>query len=277
MIAVQTLTTEVPGFRMTKQEVEIWCLSAFHLRRWFKEVLLFTDDAGKEAAKQLRLPYTAIIEGAFGAVPKGFKKYYALAKLLAYRLMGKPFHHSDIDVIWLKAPPDEFLHQPVHVQCPESEADHYASPILDSLVPSNWARPGRPWNMGVFGGCNAELIRDYADAAIRYFFQIAEKAEGCSPHFACCVFEQFFLGEFLRGRGIEPAALLESLHESDERARQIGFRHFISGSKRDPIYSEGIGRKMDECCHSCVGRIQGALEILNPVRPNRQSRSLLVH
>lgn len=267
MIAVQTLLTGAPGFRMTEQEVEIWCLSAHHLRRWFKDTLLFTDSRGEEAAKALGLPYYSIITGVFDVIPAGFRKYYALAKILTYRLMGVPFHHSDIDVMWLKPPPEKYLNTPVHVQCPEFEDKHYAGQALEKLVPENWKRPGEPWNMGVFGGTDTRTIRQYADEAISQFYKMAFAAESCSPHFACCVFEQFFLGEFMQAMRIGVTPLLPTLYQSDELARALGFRHFIAGSKRDPKYSAGIKKKVHGCCTWYSARIPEAMRILNQASP----------
>lgn len=267
MIGLQTLYTESPGFRMTAQEIAIWCISATMLKRHFPKTTLMTDKRGAMIVEALRIPYSEMASKAFDCIPPGFSRYYALAKIISYRSVHEPFHHCDLDAIWMKPPPEKFLNNRIHVQCPEFEEKHYNMGVLNALADPSWERPGNPWNCGVFGGLDWAMIWEYSDGAINNFFRVAEAASKLSAHATCCVIEQFYLGQFLKEKGIAPVPLLPTLYGSDFMAKSFGFHHFIAGSKRNSKYLPRILEILRQVCPhvTCDMLIDASMIMTQPI------------
>lgn len=75
-----------------------WTLSCLQLRKYYDDVLLITDDFGKELLINiLNLPYTTVNTGLNG-LSSYHPDLWALGKIYSYGCQNKPFIHVDGDV-----------------------------------------------------------------------------------------------------------------------------------------------------------------------------------
>ena len=75
-----------------------WALSCLQIRKYYDEVLLITDDFGKELLiNLLNLPYTSVNTG-LNELRSFHPDLWALGKIYSYDCQNKPFIHVDGDV-----------------------------------------------------------------------------------------------------------------------------------------------------------------------------------
>jgi hypothetical protein len=151
-----------------------WALSASLLRRWFPELVLYTDNEGAAAARHLQLPYDQIFVTLDRQTASPL--LWNLPKLLTYRAENAPFLHVDLDFLMWKPIAPELLAAPILAQRPETrmEEQQFYRLTLRALnrilpqLPPLW-RTGSvdelarsSINCGVFGGFEIDLIHRYA-------------------------------------------------------------------------------------------------------------------
>ncbi|MEO1487503.1 MAG: DUF6734 family protein [Bacteroidota bacterium] len=91
------------GFRSNKHHYMSWALSCLQFKKYYEEVELVTDLAGKKLLiDTLNLPYSSV-RTDFENLSHYPKQLWAIGKLYTYSLQDKPFLHVDGDVyIWEK-------------------------------------------------------------------------------------------------------------------------------------------------------------------------------
>jgi hypothetical protein len=233
-----------------------WALSVETARRHYPDTALVTDsDGARLLVDALGLPFAQVstqLDGLAGCDPE----WWVLGKLHAYRVQERPFLHLDGDVfLWNALPPDVAVGA-VIAQNPESfdfdgEDSWYRPRAVEAAVveaggwlPEEWrrftaSRTGAALCCGILGGHRTDMLREFADRAIRIIGHPAN-----APAWSRLddrigsniLFEQYFLAAFLAFHGIAPRCLFDSAVESwdPEAARRIGYTHLIGGSKSDP-------------------------------------------
>jgi hypothetical protein len=151
-------------------------LSCLLLRRFYSEVELVTDTAGKEILIDLlELPYTKVSTDL-----DHFSNYppilWALPKLYAYSIQRSPFLHVDGDVFIWDAFKPNITQAPVVVQSPDFENEKIYSDSLSYLrnlinyVPeplaSSYTNNFKALNAGVLGGTDVDFLSFYGSTAL---------------------------------------------------------------------------------------------------------------
>ncbi|QXV63900.1 hypothetical protein INP83_12375 [Mucilaginibacter sp. 21P] len=156
-----------------------WALSCLQLRRFYKDVELVTDEAGKKLLiDQLNLPYTKVTV-VLDNINDYHPDLWALGKLYSYNIQEEPFLHIDGDIyIWKPFEP-ALLRSGLIAQHLEKGHSYYVKvmKMVDEHIPYlpetliNY-RKNNPainaFNTGLFGGCDVEFIRKYSERAIQF-------------------------------------------------------------------------------------------------------------
>ena len=231
---------------MTPQWRVMAALAVSYAARHYKEVVLVTDGAGEKLFAPLRLPFTEVdlrLEG-FKA-PLGA---WAAGKLRTYYLQTEPFIHIDFDVFLDRCwPAARFNAAKYLVQSTESH-ERYIHSL--SLIPDEWRNelslPPKlfyAYNMGVFGGTQADSIAEYAERAL----YAVRNSGDFHPH-TMPVFEQAFFARFSQDYGFDVTEVLPG-PDIDAQAEELGYIHLM-GAK--------------EGCAECMGKVRRRLQDLDP-------------
>lgn len=91
------------GWLHEKYNYMSWAFSCLKLRQYYNDVVLYTDDLGKELLiNELELPYTNV-RLDLNDLKTYDSRLWAVGKLYTYSLQNEPFIHVDGDVyIWDK-------------------------------------------------------------------------------------------------------------------------------------------------------------------------------
>jgi hypothetical protein len=258
-----------------------WGLSLRLARRHYPETMLVTDCAGKALLVDcLGLSFTRVsteLESIANADPG----WWALGKLIAYRMQERPFVHLDTDVFLWKPLPPSLMNASVFAQCPEDHsgtADWCAPREVeraftqrDLSLPAEWEwsrsrslNSYREANCGIIGGNRTDFIRYYANLALDLVLNPAYAAAWAAfdnKDGLNMVVEQFLLSasvEFHRShpdspfRGINMRYLFSSTSEAvdQEAAVRAGFTHLWGDAKRDSLVVQRLEqRTRDEDVH----------------------------
>ncbi|HEV2275907.1 MAG TPA: DUF6734 family protein [Acidobacteriaceae bacterium] len=250
-----------------------WGLSLRLARRHYPETMLVTDLEGKALlVDTLGLSFTHV-STELESIRKVDPGWWALGKLISYRLQDRPFVHLDTDVFLWKPLPAGFSSAHVFAQCPE---DH--PPLAEWCGPHEverafgqhglslpaeweWSRSRglnyyREANCGIMGGACMDFIHYYADLAIDLVLNPSHaKAWAAFDDRAGynMVVEQFLLlacVEFHRShpgspyRGIGMRYLFPSFGEAfdPDAAARAGFTHLLGDAKRDTV----VARRLEQ-------------------------------
>ena len=231
-----------------------WALSCCSLRKYYDDVVLYTDRQGYEILiEKLHLPYTEVHVVYDGNIC--LPQHWALAKIKTYAMQTTPFLHVDGDIYVSKPFPENLFRAPLIVQNEEIGTIYYQK-MLDAImrIPNVWlpgyvcnALGGKllpSYNMGVFGGWDIDFIHDYSREAEAFLDKNNMNDEG-NPYSAvdCNVFfEQMIFAIYAKQRGREvmgiiPHAVRDNGYTRDEfcdviKFQEKGFFHVLGGHKR---------------------------------------------
>lgn len=258
-----------------------WGLSLRLAREHYPETMLVTDRAGKALlVDSLGLRFTRV-STELESLRNVDSGWWALGKLVAYRMQQQPFVHLDTDVFLWKPLPPELLHASLFAQCPEehSAIEQWCAPREiervfaqhDLSLPAEWefARSQRldayrEANCGILGGNRTDFIRYYANLALDLVTNSAHAGAWAAFDYKDglnMVIEQFLFTacfEFHRShpespfRGTNMRYLFSSTGEAvnQEIAARAGFTHLWGDSKRDNIVAHRLEqRTRDEDAH----------------------------
>lgn len=263
-----------------KHHLLAWILSLETARKHYPETTLVTDDEGAEMlVNGLGLEFDSV-STVLNALHEQDPDWWILGKLLAYRSQAYPFVHVDTDVFLWNALPKELDVAPVFTQNPEyfvfgqHEATcwWYRPEIFNERVkrmggwlPDEWNWYfGKQRNLayccGILGGNNVDLIRHYADMALKIAinpnnqaaFSLMENKPG-----DCLLIEQYFLAACIEYhqqfknssfQTVNMQCLFSSPEEafSSNRAHQLGYTHLIGEAKRDPAIAERLEKRVSQ-------------------------------
>ncbi|PKB16142.1 DUF6734 family protein [Flavobacterium sp. 5] len=167
------------GFICPEIHFMSWTLSCLQLHKFYKNVELHTNEAGKKILIDLLgLPYTKVhlsLENDF--MHSLLPSMWAYSKIHTYSLQEKPFLHVDGDIFIWKAFDEKLMQSDLIAQNVESNLPVYKSCITAlekqaSFVPS-WLNisdsENKAYNAGIIGGTNIPFFKEYTRLAIQFY------------------------------------------------------------------------------------------------------------
>lgn len=274
-----------------KHHLLAWILSLATARRHFSSTALFTDDEGaRMLVDGLGLEFDHLsteLNGLHDQDPE----WWVLGKLHTYRSQAEPFVHIDSDVFLWNPLPDRMLRADVlgqNVEFFSFDDSWYRPGLFDSLIQAaqGWAPEEWSWytsvrgesavSCGIVGGNNADFLRHYADAAIR-FVQHPDNARAWSlvgdKISDNVLMEQYFLSaciEYHRNKsdspfqGLDVQYLFEPPEDpwDPDAAARVGYTHMIGLAKVDDELAQRlearVRRDYPAQYERCVRYITGA-------------------
>jgi len=210
-----------------------WALSCLQLRRFYEEVELVTDRAGKEILIDfLQLPYTSVrIE--LNALDHYDAGLWSIGKVYTHGLQDKPFLHVDSDVVLLKPFPERIAQagivtQSLEIGYPLFTGGHktiwdcfVSRPVYFSEIYAN--QHTDCCNAGIIGGTDIAFLHRYVEEVFS-FLALNEQPllETAVPIDAGCVavmLEQVILYAFAQHCG-KPIDYL--LHREEHALGEVG-------------------------------------------------------
>ncbi len=180
-----------------------WALSCLTLRKYYKNVILFTDDLGKELLiDRLELLYTDV-RLDLNDLEKYDSRLWAVGKLYTYSLQDKPFIHVDGDVyIWNKF--NLFSEkQDIIVQNKYDFTTHHnyekvkkflleeLNEVPDAIV-EQWKKQTNLFsiNAGVIGGVDIAFFKEYTKRAFDFIHSNTDKIPFFPRDYLNVIFEE---------------------------------------------------------------------------------------
>jgi hypothetical protein len=269
-----------------------WVLSVNVARLHYNDTLLVTDTPGRRLlVDRLGLEFAAVSTelDRLGAHDPG---WWALGKLVAYRLQTTPYVHIDSDAYLWKPLPPALEAAPVLAQHPEyhrlGQAGYHPDAIEQSMaahggvLPAEWewARSRGPMlraeNCGILGGQDTAFLRHYANQAIATI----ERPENApaweqvgDKRTHNLVVEQFLLSAclgFHRDRdgspffGVRAAYLFPSWSDATDanQAARRGYTHLMAWSKGTPAARRRLEARVRRDYPDYLRRCERARELL---------------
>jgi hypothetical protein len=249
------------GFNTEQDMIFFAALSVSLSRKWFKEVELVTDTYGKELfVDKWKLPFTSVVV-ALDELEHIDKTHWAIGKLKACSIQTKPFMHQDMDVFWFKKPPGFVLNADAAFQNPEMhEVIHsvYKPFILHARKHFKKPKPFisydqiRAVNCGImaFNEASLPIFKDLYEHAleyIEYYDSSGDDMPNRNWNLSSLVFEQVHIYWFLFNAGIDIVYLSNDddyQWVTEDRAKELGYTHTISNSKRLPSTLKKVMKKL---------------------------------
>ncbi|WP_035354684.1 DUF6734 family protein [Edaphobacter aggregans] len=261
-------------WRQPKHHLMSWGLSLRLAQEYFPETVLITDTWGKELlVDDLGLEF-AHVSTELDRLKNIDPEWWALGKLVAYRMQEKPFIHLDTDVFLWKPLPPSLLSADVFTQCPEHHSldeavgpylieDLFAKFELPLPVEWVWSRSTHTtWfpeeNCGIFGGNNIPFIRYFSQAALDLVTS-GKHADAWSTFGdkdgSNMLVEQYLLSACIGYhrsnpqspfRGISSRHLFPSFAESynPSLATKAGFTHLLGDAKTNEHATDRLERRI---------------------------------
>jgi hypothetical protein len=167
------------GFVSPEIHYMSWALSCLQLLKFYPEVELHTNTAGKEVLIDLLgLPYTKVhlsLETKF--IKNLLPCMWAYCKIHTYSLQKEPFLHIDGDVFIWKPFDVSLMQSPLIVQNIDEDLQVYAN-CLDILEKEAYYKPDwmllpespiRAYNAGIIGGGDIAFFKEYTDLAFEFY------------------------------------------------------------------------------------------------------------
>ncbi|TRX04172.1 DUF6734 family protein [Flavobacterium gawalongense] len=167
------------GFVCPEIHYMSWAFSCLQLKKFYSDVELHTNQAGKEILIDLLgLPYTKVhlsLETEF--MQNLLPDMWAYAKIHSYSLQKDPFLHVDGDVFIWKAFETELMQSPLIAQNLEDNLTIYHH-SLDAIkkhanyIP-DWinldSEHPKAYNAGIIGGTAISFFKEYIDLAFEFY------------------------------------------------------------------------------------------------------------
>lgn len=194
------------GWLRPEYNLMSWALSCLCLRKYYKEIALYTDVQGKHVLIDLlHLPYTEVnvVYDTTLCLPQ----HWAYTKIKTYSIQTKPFLHVDGDIFLTKPISEEVITAPLIAQNREIGTAYYKRMmdrilqepaiklpkyIADGLKEESIAS----YNMGIFGGSDLDFIHQFCHEAFEFMKSNRMNDNTCKHSFIDCnvFFEQVIFG-----------------------------------------------------------------------------------
>ncbi len=242
-----------------------WGLSLATASRHYRATRLVTDDEGARILiDELQLPFESVstaLNGLDGEDPG----WWSLGKIEAYRLQQEPFVHIDADVFLWKRLPSHVEEAEIFAQNPEpigpgpsvyrpGEIERALDYPECGWLPEEWLtfrdHPS-PYGAccGILGGQNADLIRHYAETALRLIRDPRNRSGMLAlpnKHDHMVLLEQYTLAMCAHHQGVTLRYLFDELGDAfhPEYAAEVGYTHLASNAKRDRRIASLLERRV---------------------------------
>jgi len=241
-----------------------WVMSAHSLRKYYDDVVLYTDTIGKHLLiDTFHLPYTEVctVFDDFPCLPQ----HWALSKIKTYSMQIKPFIHIDGDIFITEPLPKRVKDAPLVAQNREIGTIYYRRMMARILEHRNIRLPEyinkglredsiASYNMGFFGGTDLDFIHRYCQEVFD-FMEENHMNDASYPH--SCVdcnvfFEQVILAVMTDREGREVTGVLDQPVKDEGYTRtnfcdldhygNKPFYHILGGHKRNQAVCEMMDR-----------------------------------
>ncbi len=235
------------GWRHKKYEYMSWALSCLTLKKFYPDIEVVTDLAGKKLLiDQLELPYKNVrIE--LDCLDKYPEELWAVGKLLAYGLQDEPFIHVDNDIfIWEKFSAKIEKAQLV-AQHVDDEETHYNF-AMDHLKTNNIQIPSillkdlrrynkyNASNAGIIGGNNIDFFKEYVKEAFDFIDSQFGKTHKTIIGSSCAIiYEQYLYSALARKNTIKICHLFEE--KEKKTMNLVNFMNKYGRKKYVHLYS----------------------------------------
>lgn len=167
------------GFLCPEIHWMAWAFSCLQLRKFYPDVELHTNQAGKEILiDTLKLPYTKVhlsLENDF--MNNLHPKMWAYSKIHTYSIQKEPFLHVDGDVFIWEAFDEQLLKSPLIAQNIEDDLDiyHKSLQVINRYADykPDWLTFSqdhpKAYNAGILGGSDLSFIKEYTDLAFQFY------------------------------------------------------------------------------------------------------------
>jgi hypothetical protein len=259
-----------------EQHLLSWILSLQTARKHFHQTTLYTDDLGaRMLVDGLGLEFDTV-STELNALDTHDPSWWALGKILTYRLQRDAFIHIDNDVyLWKPLPLTSDT--PLFAQNPEGFVvgasfympEHFESAVKkqsEGWMPEEWqwyrksGKFQRAESCGIFGGCRTDFVSHYASLALRIVEHPGNQSAWQSLSSKVernILIEQYFLSaciEFHRSRpdslyhGINIQYLFDNVDDTlnPRKAAEAGYTHLIAGAKRNRAAAVNLEKRVQK-------------------------------
>lgn len=232
-------------FLMASQKLSLNCA-----KKHFDRVHFVTDSAGREHFKEL--PFDTV-STELDTLDPAYGDAWCLGKLVTYKTAaerGEPFLHIDYDVYLWPQFRRELLESELLAQHDEGDMSYvfYNVPVVLANCPKLYllenVRPLNAINTGVLGGKNCEFLAAYAEEALAFLLDPANRKFWTSNKWLdprgdniwqkTCVSEQYYLEAFRRHREKTITYVLPR-DTSEKNAREAGYTHLLMAKWRPDV------------------------------------------
>lgn len=244
---------EFVGFNSEKMLAATTYLSVRYSLRWFDEVELVTDQAGKELlVDKYKIPYTSV-RTDLDQINHINPIHWAYGKLIACQLQDKPFMHQDNDVIWFKRPPSYILEAQSCFQNIENDSGlHSFYQGMMQHAKQNFNKKKdfinydtlESLNCGIMVFNDLTAINPWVEHAKEYIEYYDANYDYLKTIFnlSSIIFEQLHLNWFLKHYGYDIKVIDDHFKGwvHPDYATKIGYTHLIGDSKRHKMVEDKI-------------------------------------
>lgn len=238
----------------SKDLINIQKLSAYFAKQSYGNIHFLTDSESECYFQDV--PWTSV-ETSLDSVSHEYPDVWSLSKLEAYKIIAKkgdPFVHVDYDVILWRPLPEWLFHTGVFAQCPEQTIGHlYETEKFFLNCPNKHCfdlqAPDYAYNVGIFGGSDLDFIYSYADSAIKFVVDPANKNfwakySGYSKYWCkATLAEQHFLASFAAIKNKEVRCLFP-YWPTESMAIERNYTHLMAGKSMPHIL-----KRVEELCN----------------------------
>jgi len=240
-----------------------WALSCLQLKKFYPEVELYTNAAGREVLiNRLRLPY----DGVHILNDMDFpKQLWAYPKLYTYSVQNSPFLHVDGDAFFWERLSAGVLQQPLIAQNIEINGPYYwgllkylesTGVILPESIRMLLAEGIQPaaFNAGILGGTDTGFIKAYTAEAFGFVNTNYQKLESLNLPEVNMIFEQVLFYSMSRRRNTGVTCYLD---EEITDMTYPGFADFENaGGDVKYIHLMGAFKQNPDRCYRLAERLR---------------------
>jgi len=240
-----------------------WALSCLQLKRYYKHVELYTNNAGYEVLiNRLKLPYSKVhvVLNDIRFPPQ----LWAYPKIYTYSLQTEPFLHIDGDAFFWEKLDASVLKNPLIAQNIEISVPFFKT-ILKHLLRLNIVFPEiimeclhanevAAYNAGIIGGQDIDFFKTYTAEAFKFINENYDKLAILKIPEVNMIYEQVLFYCLAKKRNVNVSCYLK---EEVDDMNYPGFADFMNVAG-DTIYIHLMGtfKKNANCCYMLAKRLR---------------------
>jgi hypothetical protein len=220
-------------YYMPDHKLIVLMLSAINWKRFYGEVVLYTDDKMVEFLKRTGIYdlhlWDEINTDVVNNIPKVIDPniYWAGAKLFAISQIEPPFATVDVDMWYKQYYEFDFSLDLMYFHREDRTYPYYPPPhlIIEKQPKIDTSKPSYAMNVATLFVNNKELLKEYTDLAIEYMIQPEHNIKKTYDEFSIrMVFaEQILLPLLVNERGYKSKPIIKEIYRTTHADRS-GFR-----------------------------------------------------